>query len=133
MVVESFLNARRKHLTRVTSSVKTLEQSLLVVPRRSICALSHGRRLHSDDHRRVCLLGLVARCPSRNQSHEFQSGVAASVSVLDSAVFISAAHNRHRIAERFGSFLVSTHFNQIFLPGVDCISDSLTHILTSTS
>ena len=48
----SFLHVRRKHLTRVTSSVETLEQSPdlspscespLVAPRRSPCALSHGR------------------------------------------------------------------------------------------
>ena len=56
------------------------------------------------------------------------------MSDLDSLVFTSVAHNnRHRIAELFASFRVSTHFDQIFLPGFDRISDSSTSILTSNS
>ena len=46
------------------------------------------------------------------------------MSDLDSPVFTSVAHIRHRIAELFGSLRVSTHFHQIFLPSVDRISDS---------
>ena len=55
------------------------------------------------------------------------------MSDLDSPVFTSVAHNRHRIAELFGSFRVSTHFDQIFLLRVDRISDPSTSILTSNS
>ena len=147
MIVESFLHVRRKHLTCVTSSVETLEQSpdlpLLAkvlwwhhVDHLAHFSMEERHRIvkHSDNHRRVCSLGLVTRCPTQNQSHEFQRGwVAANVSDLDSPVFTSVAHNRHRIAGLFGSFRVSTHFDQIFLPNVTRISDSSTSILTSDS
>ena len=147
MFVESFHHVRRKHLTRVTSSLETLGQPSDLPFLAKVLWWYHVDHLahfpleeryrnvkHCNDHRRVFSLGLVARCPIQNQSHELnKGGVAANVSDLDSLVFTSVAHNRHRIAELFGSFRVSTNFGQIFLPGVDCISASSTSILASNS
>ena len=55
------------------------------------------------------------------------------MSDLGSPGLTSVAHNRHRIAGLFESFRVSTHVDQVFLPGVTRISDSSTSILTSNS
>ena len=147
MFVESFHHVRRKHLTRVTSSLETLGQPSDLPFLAKVLWWYHVDHVahfpleeryrkvkHCNDHWRVFSLGLVARCPIQNQSHELnKDGVAANVSDLDSLVFTSVAHNRHRIAELFGSFRVWTNFGQIFLPGVDCISASSTSILASNS
>ena len=69
----------------------------------------HRNVKHSDDHRRVCSLGLVSRS-------NFRGKIAANVSDLGSPVFTSVAQNRYRIAGLFGSFRVSTQFDQIFFP-----------------
>ena len=82
MFVESFLHVRRKHLT---SSVETLEQSPDLPLLAKVLWWYHVDHLahfpmeeryrnvkHSNDNRRVCSLGLLARCPTQDQSHEFQ-------------------------------------------------------------
>ena len=79
LIVESFLHVRSKHLTCVTSSVETLEQSPeLLLPAKvlrwhHVDHLAHFPReerhrnvKHSDDHRRVCSLGLATHCPTQN-------------------------------------------------------------------
>ena len=73
-------------------------------------------------------LGLHLAAQLKISRTNFKGGVAANVSDLDSPVFPSVAHNRHRVAELFGSLRVSTHFDLIFLPGVNRISDSSTSI-----
>ena len=55
-------------------------------------------------------LGLLLTAQFKISRMNFKGGVAANVSDLDSPVFTSVAHNRHRVAELFGSFHVSTHF-----------------------
>ena len=146
LIVDSFLHARRKHLTRVISSVKTLEQSPDLPLLAKVLRWYHVDHLahfpmeeryrnvkHSNDHRRVCTLGLVARCPTQDQSHELQKWGCRKRVRSRFACVTSVAHNRHRIVELFGSFRVSIYFDQISLPGVDRISDSSTSILTSNS
>ena len=120
MFVESFLHVRRKHLTCVTSSEETLEQSpdLLLLARvlrwHQVDHLAlfpmeerHRNVKHSDDHRRVCSLGLVTRCPTQFQSHEFQRwGCRRRVRSRP------CSHNRHRIAGLFGFSRVFTHLTR---------------------
>ena len=110
-------------LTRVTISAETLEQSPdllpycegpLVVPRRSPCALSHGRTPPEMSSTAIsstrCLAWLYLAAQLKISRTNFKSGVAANVSHLNSPVFTSVAHNRHRIAELFGSFRVFNPF-----------------------
>ena len=75
----------------------------------------HRHVKHSDDHRRVCLLGLVVRCPTQDQSNEFQRWSC-----------------RKRVRSRFACvhlnclsvFVFQPIFDQIFLPSFGRISDS---------
>ena len=55
-------------------------------------------------------LGLKLAAQLKISRTNFKGGIAANVSDLDSLVFTSAAHNRHRIAELFGSIRVFKPF-----------------------
>ena len=124
MFVETFLHVSRIHLTCVTSSVETLEQPPDLPLLAKVLWWHHVDHLahfpmeerhrnvkQSNDRRRICSLGLVTRCPTQNQSHEFQkAGVPQTCQILVSPVLTSVAHNRHCIAGLFGPFRVSTPF-----------------------
>ena len=105
MFVESFLHVFRKHLTRVTSSVETLEQSPDLPLVAKVLLFNAWACSSLPNSRSVARISKV----------ELPQTCQISIRLCS----LSVAHNRHRIAELFGSSRVSTHFDQIFLPGVD--------------